>query len=219
MPALRIMMTVAVALFRLAMPMAIRAEVIDRIAIIVGRQVITTSQIDVEVRVTAFLSGQSKPDLTDTLKREAAARLIEQTLVRREIELTRFPTPKPEETKPLFEQAMRIHGDNFAAALREAGLSEDDLNQHLLWQLTLLRFVQYRFQPGVSVGDNEIRDLYNQESARLKAQGKSTPPFEEARKDLEAALTERHVDEALERWLVEQRSQTSILIKVKELAP
>ena len=79
--------------------------------------------------------------------------------------------------------------------------------------------MQYRFQPGVSVGDNEIRDLYNQESARLKAQGKATPPFEEARKDLEAVLTERHVDEALERWLVEQRSQTSIVIKVKELAP
>lgn len=219
MPALRIITTVAVALFRLAMPAAIRAEVVDRIAIIVGRQVITTSQIDTEVRVTAFLSGQPKPAVTDTLKREAAARLIEQTLVRREIELTRFPTPKPEEAKPLFEQAMRIHGDNFAAALREAGLSDEDLNQHLLWQLTLLRFVQYRFQPGVSVSDNEIRDLYNQESARLKSQGKSTPPFEEARKDLEAALTERHVDEALERWLVEQRGQTAILFKVKELAP
>ena len=168
MAALRINTTAAVALFGFAMPMAIRAEVIDRIAIVVGRQVITASQIDTEVRVTAFLSGQSKPAVTDTLKSEAAARLIEQTLVRREIELTRFPTPKSEETKPLFEQAMRIHGDNFASALREAGLSEDDLNQHLLWQLTLLRFVQYRFQPSVSVADNEIRDLYNQESARLR---------------------------------------------------
>lgn len=200
-------------------PVAVHAEVVDRIAIIVGRQVITTSQIDIEVRVTAFLSGQSKPAVTDTLQREAAARLIEQTLVRREIELTRFPTPKPEETGPLFEQAMRIHGDNFAAALREARLTEDDLKQHLLWQLTLLRFVQYRFQPGVSVTDNEIRDLYNQESAKLKAQGKPSPPFEESRKDLEALLTERHVDEALERWLIEQRGQTAIAFKVKELAP
>ena len=68
MAALRINTTAAVALFGFAMPMAIRAEVIDRIAIVVGRQVITASQIDTEVRVTAFLSGQSKPAVTDTLK-------------------------------------------------------------------------------------------------------------------------------------------------------
>lgn len=194
-----------------------RAEIIDRIAIVVGRQVITVSQIETEVKVTAFLSGLPSPALTPELKRQAANRLIDQTLIRREIELTRFPSPKPEEAKPLLEQARRIHGDQFDAALRDAKLAEDDLNQHLLWQLALLRFVQYRFQPGISVSDQELRDLFNQESAKLKAQGRPTPPFEDVRKELETLLTERAVDQALERWLAEQRAQSSVTIKVKDL--
>jgi hypothetical protein len=193
-----------------------RAEIIDRIAVTVGKQVITMAQIETEIRVTAFLA-ESKPELTDLRRREAAGRLIDQTLVRREMEITRFPAPKPADAGPLMERAKAIHGDGYANALREAGLTEEDLTQHLLWQLTLMRFVQYRFQPGISVSDTEVRELYNEQSAKLKAQGKETPPFEAARKDLEAVLMQRYVDKALEKWLVEQREQMPVVVKVKGL--
>jgi len=192
------------------------AEIIDRIAVTVGKQVITMAQIETEIRVTAFLS-EAKPEITDAKRREAAGRLIDQTLVRREIEITRFPAPKPEDLVPLLAQAKSIHGDGYAGALKDSGLTEEDLAQHLLWQLTLMRFVQYRFQPGISVSDTEVRELYNEQSAKLKAQGKETPPFEAARKDLELVLTQRYVDKALEKWLVEQREQLPVVVKVKGL--
>jgi hypothetical protein len=199
--------------------MLLHAEIIDRVAVAVGKQVITSSQIDTEVRVTAFLNGGGTEADPVAARKKAAGRLIDQTLIRKEIELTRFPVPKPDEAAPLLQQAKTVHGDGYTNALKMASLTEDDVLQHLLWQLTFLRFVQYRFQPGVSLTDNEVRDFYNEQSARFKAQGKTTPAFDAIRKDLETILTQRYVDEALDRWLAEQRSQAIIVFRLKGLEP
>ena len=59
------------------------AEIIDRVAVSVGNQVITEDQIGEEIRVTAFLNHET-PDLSPAQKRRAAERLIEQALVRRD---------------------------------------------------------------------------------------------------------------------------------------
>src|SRR5512140_1348804 len=103
---------IAVTVVLLFMSLPAGAEIIDRIAVTVGKQVITVSQIETEVRVTAFLSGQ-KPLVTDALRRDAAARLVDQMLIRREVELTRFPVPNADEAKPLLEQAKAIHHDAY----------------------------------------------------------------------------------------------------------
>ncbi|MGA8577407.1 MAG: hypothetical protein WB579_01900, partial [Bryobacteraceae bacterium] len=60
------------------------ATIIDRIAVSVGNRVITTVDIDRAIRVPAFLNGQ-QPDFSAASKRAAAERLVEQTLVRREL--------------------------------------------------------------------------------------------------------------------------------------
>ena len=68
------------------------ADIIDRIAISAGNQVITESQIDEEVRVTQFLNGE-KLDLSAGERKKAAGRLVEQALVKREMEVSRYPLP------------------------------------------------------------------------------------------------------------------------------
>ena len=95
----------------------LHGEIIDRIAVAVGKQVITSSQIDTEERVTAFLNGSGADADAVAVRKKAAGRLIDQTLIRREIELTRFPVPRPEEAVPLLEQAKAVHGDGYANAL------------------------------------------------------------------------------------------------------
>src|SRR5580700_3955606 len=69
------------------------AEIIDRIVITVGNQVITESQIDDEIRVTAFLNRE-KLDLNIDAKRPAASRLIEQAFIKREMDQSRYPLPE-----------------------------------------------------------------------------------------------------------------------------
>jgi hypothetical protein len=196
----------------------LQAEVVDRIAIAVGRHVITQTHLETEIRVTAFVEGAA-PKIDDTaIRRQAAARLIQQTLIRREIELTRFPMPKPDDAQPILEQVRAGHGENFAKDLAAAGLDAQDLADHLLWQLTLLRFVQYRFQPGIQIGDDEVKAYYDAQLPRWAAEGRTVPPLESMRKDIESLLTHQRVDQALDRWLAEQREQTAVTYRLKGLA-
>lgn len=195
---------------------SLQAEVIDRIAVTVGRHVITQSQLDTEVRVTAFVEGQ-KVENPELARKQAATRLIQQTLIRREIELTRSPVPSAAEAAPLLEQARALHGGTFNKDLAEASLLASDLAEHLHWQLTFLRFVQYRFQPGINLGDDEVKGYYDAQLPRWAKEGKSAPPMESIRKEIETVLTQRHVDEALDRWLLEQQQQTTIVYRIKGL--
>ena len=76
-----------------AVASALSAEIIDRIAIAVGNQVITESQIDEEIRITAFLNRE-KLDVSADSRKQAADRLIEQALVKREMGLSHYPLPQ-----------------------------------------------------------------------------------------------------------------------------
>lgn len=187
------------------------AEIIDRISLTVGRTVISESQINTEIRVTAFLEDQ-KPDFAAASRKQAIDRLINQTLIRREIELTRFPAPKPADADPLLAQVKAAHPKP-APDLAAAGLKPDELSRHLLWQLTLLRFVEYRFRPAVNISEPDLRNFYDQQAAKWHEADKAIPPFNGVRTELEALLTQQRVDQALDRWLGEQRTQTPIIFR------
>jgi len=199
----------SIALFLIAA--VARGEIIDRIAATVGRQVITESQITEEIAVTAFLSGNA-PDVSDANRTRTANRLVDQTLIRREIEVTRFPQANNEEGAGLLEK-LKNATNNFAAALAATHLTEAILMKHLQWQATFLRFVEYRFRPGVQISEADLRDFYETQSKEWKRQNRTVPSFEDARQDLERLLSAQYVDQALDRWLGDQRTQTQIVFK------
>ena len=64
------------------------AELLDRMAATVGDYAITSSAVFRQLRLEAFLDGRT-PDFSPASRRQAAERLGEQQLVRREMELTR----------------------------------------------------------------------------------------------------------------------------------
>jgi hypothetical protein len=191
------------------------AEIVDRIAVSVGNQVITERQILDEIRMTAFLDNKV-PDLSQTGKKAAAERLIEQTLVRREMELGHYPVPELSETEPLEQELHTKYGSgaDFSRALANAGIAEPNLKQHLLWQLTLLRFIDYRFRPSVQIPDSAIKAYYDKQRAEWKKQGiDPIPSLEDSRTNIEKILTEQRVDRALDRWLGDSRTRIEILYR------
>lgn len=137
----------------------VRAELVDRIAITVGRDVVTELQIDEELRVTAFLNHQAIIRDAEA-RRSAAARLIEQLLVKREMELSHYPLPQPSELDQYQQQIEDDFGDaaRFSQALNTYHLSEATLRDHLSLQLMTMRFIEFRFRPDVnSPADIEAR--------------------------------------------------------------
>src|ERR1035441_10121619 len=72
------------------------AEIIDRIAVSVGNRVITESDLHREIRGAAFLDGV-KPDFSPAGQLATAQRMVEQVLIRRELEISRYPVPSAAE--------------------------------------------------------------------------------------------------------------------------
>src|SRR5579885_2696715 len=66
------------------------ATIVDRIAITVGSQVITDSEIDQRIRLTAFENGE-QPDFSPVARRQAAQRLIDEKLVEHEMTVGHYP--------------------------------------------------------------------------------------------------------------------------------
>jgi hypothetical protein len=187
---------------------SLQAEIIDRVAVSVGNQVITTDQINDEIRVTAFLN-HSKPDFSAEEKKKSAERLIEQALLKREMDFTHYPVPPLSGADQMLKQVETERPD-FA----NYGISEDDLRRHLWWQLTLLKFIDERFRPSVEVTNAEVRQYYRDQVAKWKEQGVTPiPGFEESREAMEKALTEERVDQAVDRWLGDARTQMTIRMR------
>lgn len=192
-----------------------RAEIIDRIAVSVGNHVITASDLDREIRVTALLSGE-KLDFSPAVKRAAAARMVDQKLVERELETSRYSAPAPESIEPALEDFKKKNfnsDDEYRRALAEYGLTEQDLREKVLWQRTLLKFVEVRFQTGVQVSDQEIEDYFNKvvaPAARAAHPGEQ-PSVDDYWDDIEAKLAGDRANQEMEKWLAEARKRTDVV--------
>lgn len=190
---------------------SVGAEIIDRVAVAVGNSVITESEILRQIRITALLNGE-KPNFSREQKRETADRLVEQALIRRDIAISRYMPLDVDRGKELYEK----FEERFDSAevrtktLAEYGVSAEDVRQAFNWQATLLEFIDMRFRPGVQIPESEVKAWYDTE---LKLKADSPPAFEEAREQIEQILTQKLVDNALDRWLGQARTQTRIRYK------
>ncbi len=191
------------------------ADIIDRIAVSVGNRVITTSDISREIRVTAFLNG-AKVDLSSAARRAAAARMVEQALVRVEILNSRYPEPTLAEVQPIFEQFKKQHYPDdaaYQAALKEYGITEQDVLQELLWQRTLLSFLDMRFRPSVNLTDQQIQDYFEKtvKPAAEAAHPGQPVTLDEYRDRIEDILAAQQEDIAMNQWVESARTRNEIV--------
>jgi hypothetical protein len=198
----------------LAAPQA-RGEVIDRVAVSVGNRIITASQLDREIRVTAFLNGEP-PDFSPAARRAAADRLVDQTLIRREMDTTGYPQPPEADAAPILDQFQKEHfasGAEYRQALAASGLSERDLDEEILWQRRLLQFVGVRFGEGAPVSDEEIANYFEQtvRPAAQAAHPGQPATLDQYRAAIEERLAAPRVDAALDAWLEDVRARTEIV--------
>lgn len=192
-----------------------QAEIIDRIAVSVGNRVVTVSDIDRQLRLSAFQSG-TKPELSAAARRKAGESMVDQMLVRRELEMARYPEPDASEVDALLKE---FKGEQYSSdadyrrALAEYGLTESDVKEQLLWQRRFLSFISVRFRPAVQVSEQDIRD-YFEKTVLPAAQGANLDArftLEEFRDRILSKLTGDRVDQATETWLAEVRGRTEIV--------
>jgi hypothetical protein len=191
------------------------ATVIDRIAVSVGNRVIAASDIDREIRVTAFLNGV-KPDFSAKARREAANRMVEQTLVRREVESNGYPAPTMDEVQATLDQFKQQHypnGADYEKELAADGIKEQDVLNELSWQRTLLSYIDVRFRPTVQVTDQEIEDYFTKvvKPAAEAGHPGQAPQLDRYRAQIEETLAGQKVDQELNRWLAQARQRNQVV--------
>jgi len=205
----------AVSICLLASGASLHADIIDRIAVSVGNQAITTSDIERETRVTAFLN-RTGPDLSPTARRTTADRMVEQRLILRELENSRYPAPGASEVDPILDKFKK---DNFAGdedyrrALAESGLTEQQVRDELVWQRRLLLFLNVRFRPAVQVSGQDIQDYFSKvvEPAARAAHPGEPVTLEEYRDRIEEKLTGEQVDKQMTAWLSNARQRSEVV--------
>jgi hypothetical protein len=187
--------------------------VLDRIAVTAGRQVITESDVILELRVDALLD-QKPVDLSGDQKRKAADRLVDQLLILQEATLSRVPLATEEDGAQMLQHVRaEYQGEGgYRAALARDHVTDADVTAHLLAGLRALRFTDLRFRPEVQVSEDELRDYYKTLVERWKLTSPDAiPTFEASREQVEKLLTDDRTTQALDRWLGTQRTQTEIL--------
>ncbi len=205
----------------LAIAMAARGEIIDRIAASVGNRVVTTSALDRQIRVTAFQDGV-KLDFSPAHKRAMLESMIEQNLVQLELANSRYPLPDPAELAPAIDEFKKAHFKDEAAyhaALAAYGITEDDFKELLLWQRTLLLFIQVRFETGVQVSPGEVEQYF---AKTVKPAAEAAHPgqpvsLDDYRDQIERKLTGQRADQQMDIWLRDVRKRTDVVVHEEAL--
>ncbi len=192
-----------------AAPLA--GELLDRVAVTIGNQVITQNEIVDEIRMNAFLNNEPA-NFSEQSKRAAADRLIEQKLIYKEMEMGRYPAASPQEANGMLDKLektrSRSRGD-FDKELRAAGITEEQLREHLLWGLTLSNFIDLRFRPAVQVTRKDVQDYYQNKILPATTADKK-PVFAEVRAQIEQTLTAERADQQLDAWLKDAKNRAHI---------
>jgi hypothetical protein len=191
---------------------ATAGEIIDRVAVSVGDQVITMSAIRRHLRMEAWDQGK-EPDFSFAARRRAAERLTDLVLVRRELELSRYILPPMAEVDAQIAKSVMPRYANekeLEASLARHGFTLEDLRQEILFRIAVVRFVEFRFRPGVQVGESEAEEFYKTEYPKLLKNGEAPASLDDARDTIREILTQRKTDQALDNWLQQTRQQTRI---------
>jgi hypothetical protein len=175
--------------------------------------VIKLSDIDRDLRVTEFLN-QEPPNFSSEAKHKAADRLIDQAIIRDEIATGGRPAPGDAEADALLRQLRHDrYGDsdsNLRAALSIYGFTEVQLRAQLLWQLTVLRFIDQRFRPGVLVTDEDVRMYYDQHLGDLRREHPQDNSLEALEPKIRVSLEGERINQNFIEWLDAARMRNRI---------
>jgi hypothetical protein len=192
-------------LFPLLLALAASAAVVDRVAVVVGSHVITESEVLEEARVTQFLNSEPL-NLTPEVRRAAADRLVDQQLIRSEMEIGGYEMPDESEAVAMLAKIRSERSrspSEFRADLEKYGLTEAQLLAHLRWQIAAIGFTEVRFSPLAPQTD----------SGAEGAADRAAPGVANAATDNAGAVSKATVDELMEDWLQRTRSETRIRFK------
>lgn len=199
----------------LAAVVLLQAELLDRIAITVGNQVITEQEIYEQLRIAAFLDGK-EPQFTQQQLRDTADRMVLQRLVVQDMDANGFEPPTEEEVAASFAESRALlwgSEEEFTAAAASAKVSREAVMDFIKSMVATMKYIEFRFRPAVRVTDAALLERYQEKYNALDPEAGDPPPFEDVRDALEAEITDESVNRVVERWLEDASTRAGVRYK------
>jgi hypothetical protein len=197
-------------------PLLRGADLLDCIVATVNGHIILQSDWDDALRYQALIAGLA-PGQASTAERKAVLdRLIDQELLQEQMHATDFQHATESEIDPRMQEIRQQHGDatddsSWLKVLSKYGFDAETFRHHVALELDLLRLVDARLRPKVSIDSNSIESYYSQELLpQLRQSGANEVPLAAATPKIKELLTEQKVNELLEAWLIDLRSGSQI---------
>ena len=191
-------------------------DMLDRIVATVNGHIILQSDWDEALRCQAFEDGRTLDQLPPAEHKAALDRLIDQELLREQMHSSDFQHASEQEVAQRIQDIRGQYPEaamppGWKALLSRRGLTEDELKQHVAQQLDLMRLVDARLRPNVSVDSKSIESYYNQQLLpQLRQSGAKEVPLAEVTPKIKELLTQQQMNHLLLAWLQNLRSGSEI---------
>lgn len=191
-------------------------ETLDRIVVVVNKNIILASEWEQAVRYEALLEGKPLAQVTDSDCEQALGRLIDQQLLQQQIDTSNYlPVSDAElerRTSEVRRQlAPRASDAEWLARLAAYGLTADDVRERIAAQLNILRFIELRFRPTIHIDRRNIESYYRETLLpQLGAANSQPPTLQAASPQIEEVLVQQRIDELLAAYLKNLRAQAGI---------
>ncbi len=201
---------------------ALAQTTIDRVVAVVNKKVITQSDWDEQEHFEALVNGRAP----ETVEFTSASldRLVDQQLMREQIDHVRFDPLTPEQIAAQVaavrkQVAPGLDDAQWRALLARYSLSESEFAGRVVGQVEVMRFVDMRFRPSVHVDDAGVEKYYQQslvpELVKAGSTENSLPPLKDVETKIRSILSEQKLNEMLRMWLTSLRTQG----RVKRMQP
>jgi peptidyl-prolyl cis-trans isomerase SurA len=196
--------------------MGAQAEIVDRTIAVVNEHLVTWSDLDEQMRFEALENERALKDLGEADRHTAFEHLVEYRILRDQMQ--GLPTATAAEVDARIsdlrgEWHMAKDDAEWAATLKSYGLSAEELQELVMNQIEILRFMESRVRPLVRVSRREVEDYYTSTLApQVMAQGQRAETVESMTPKIRELLVEQKMNIEMEKWLENLRAQSRVQI-------
>lgn len=191
-------------------PAAPQAAIVDSIAVHIGNDVVTESEVRELEDYQELLDGHAQG------RAQVLQELVDQWIVRTEAATMKFPKPNAEDVNREL-QALLKHfpsAADFQSRLATVNLTQDELRHVLERQIYYVRFLNYKFHAAAEVTSAQIEAYYKQQlEPQLQKRGSAIPPLSEVEAQIRQLLTQEQINQKAAQWLEEAKARLKIFVQ------
>lgn len=192
---------------------AVQGKQIDGIAVRIGSDVVTESEVRQLEDYQRLVDGQAQS------RSAVIQELVDQWIVRAEAATSNFPHPTSDEVAQEYQALVKQFSglDNLQKRMNEMGLTTDAVRQMLERQLYYTRFLNYKFHAAAEVTSAQIESYYQKDfKAELARRGLSIPPLDKVEAQIRELLTQEVINEKAALWLADAKAKLKIVVQPSE---